>query len=245
MATAAPHTRRRDRRWLRILLWLIAAPAFGLAVYFLAAFPWISHWGATGDEARQALPGDELAPNPAFVATKAVTIHAPTEAVWPWLVQLGVDRGGMYSYLWVENWLLRLGVENSDTIRPEWQALQVGDFIRFTPPDYALNPGPGLYVMAMEPNRALIGCFGLEDGPPECAQGGTWQFVLVPVDEGTTRLLLRGRGPSSGSVLADAGGKVAHVFQFYMERKMLLEVKERAERLNGTLSATFIQGLKR
>ncbi|HXF60114.1 MAG TPA: hypothetical protein VNK95_00775 [Caldilineaceae bacterium] len=219
-------------------MWLATALVFALGVYFLAVWPWISRWGATDEEVQQALPGDELVPAPAFVATKAVTIHAPAEVVWSWLVQLGVDRGGMYSYLWVENWLLRLGVANSDTIRPEWQTLQVGDFIRFTPPDYALNPGPGLHVTAIEPQRALVGCFGLENRPPDCAQGGAWQFVLVPVDEGATRLLLRGRNPG-GSALAAAGGKVAHAFQFYMERKMLLGIKERAEGVGGYLGRTL------
>jgi hypothetical protein len=177
----------------------------------------------------QTLPGDELIANPAFVTTKAVTIQAPPEAVWPWLMQLGVDRGGMYSYLWIENWLLRLNVQNSDEIRPEWQTLHVGDFIRFTPQDYALNPGPGLYIMALEPNYALIGCFGLESSPPDCGKGATWQFVLEPQENGATRLLLRSRGGDSGSAWATATAKVAQAFQFYMERKMLIEIQARAE----------------
>jgi len=132
----------------------------------------------------------------------------------------------MYSYLWVENWLLRLHVKNIDEIRPEWQKLQVGDFIRFTPQSYSQHPGPGFFVMALEPNRTLIACFGLENQPPDCTKSATWQFVLEPQANGTTRLLLRGRSADPGSavgfpgdrdsVLAMAVGKLAQIFPFYM-----------------------------
>jgi hypothetical protein len=220
---------RKRRPWLRIAAWIIGIPVLALAAYFWIAWPWLSRWGATDADIRQTMPGDELVPSPAFVTTKAVSVQAPPEAIWPWLVQLGVDRGGMYSYLWVENWLLRLGVQNSDEIRPEWQDLRVGDFIRFTPPDYALNPGPGLYVIAVEPNRALIGCFGMENSSPDCTKSGTWQFVLAPQSDGATRLILRSNSADTGSTLAIVGGKVAQASVFYMERKMLLEIKERAE----------------
>jgi hypothetical protein len=193
----------------------------------------MSHWGATPHEVEQTLPGDDLISDPALVTTKGITIQARPEMVWPWLIQLGVDRGGMYSYLWVENWLLRLNVENSDVIRPEWQTLQVGDFIRFTPKDFALNPGPGLYVLELEPNRALTGCFGMEITPVECKESATWQFVLEPQGDNTTRLLLRSRTAGPPSVMASIGGKIGSAFQFYMERKMLLGIKERAESLNA------------
>jgi hypothetical protein len=134
MRGATGHPRHRYPAWLRMLGWLCGGLALFIAVYFLLGWPWISRWGATDQEVQQTLPGDELVPTPAFVTTKAVTINAPPEAIYHWLLQLGVDRGGMYSYLWVENWLLRLNVQNSDELRPEWQQLQVGDFVRFTPP---------------------------------------------------------------------------------------------------------------
>jgi hypothetical protein len=203
-----------------------------IAIYFLFVWPWLSSWGATREETSQILPGDELIADPALVTTKAISIQARPEQIWPWLVQLGVDRGGMYSYLWVENWLLHLNVENSDVIRPEWQELQVGDFIRFTPKDFALNPGPGLYVMAMEPNYALIGCFGMESRVVECSESATWQFVLEPQADNSTRLLLRSRTAGTPKVVAVGTGKIASAFQFYMERKMLLGIQERAEALD-------------
>jgi len=107
----------------RILLSLVGALGLALPLYFSVVWPWSSRWGATHEEVLQKLPGDELVANPSVVATKAITINAPPQAVWPWLMQLGVDRGGMYSYLWVENWLLHLNVTNSDAIHSEWQDL--------------------------------------------------------------------------------------------------------------------------
>lgn len=226
----APRRHRTYWFW-RIIAWLMGGLVVVIAAYFLGIWPWISRWGATNNEVEQTLPGDELIPDPAFVTTKAVTVNAPPEAIWPWLMQLGVDRGGMYSYLWVENWLLRLHVENSDEIQSEWQNLQEGDFIRFTPQEFALNPGPGLYVMRIEPQRALAGCFGMEQSSPDCSMSSTWQFVLEPQVDGTTRLILRSRSANTGSQMAVAGAKFANVFQFYMERKMLLGLQQRAEML--------------
>jgi hypothetical protein len=227
----ARRTHHRTWRW-RLWMWFIVALGLVLALYLWVVWPWSSRWGATREEVLQALPGDELIANPSLITTKAITIKAPPDKVWSWLVQLGVDRGGMYSYLWVENWLLRLNVENAIEINPEWQELHVGDFIRFTPQEYALNPGPGLYVMALEPNRALIGCFGMEGVAVDCNQSATWQFVLAPQADQSTRLILRCRTAGPPSPMAVFAGKLGSAFQFYMERKMLLTLKERAEMPN-------------
>lgn len=105
----------------------------------LSARPWISTWGATDVEATRTLPGDELVPNPTSTTTLAVTIDAPPKEVWAWLARMGADRGGFYTYLLVENTLLRLGIHNADRIHPEWQDIEVGDHFWFTPEDY---PGP-------------------------------------------------------------------------------------------------------
>jgi hypothetical protein len=222
-----PHRHRRGigRRFLWFLVTLVAS----LAAYFLIVYPWISRWGASAQEVTATLPGDELVPHAVMVTTKAVTIGEGADEVWPWLLQLGVDRGGMYSYLWVENWLLRLDVENSDEIRPQWQNLQVGDFIRFTPKEYRLNPGPGLWVVLLEPERALVGCFGLENLPVNCSQSSTWQFVLEPQEENSTRLILRSRTAGTPSLMASFGARLGYAFQFYMEQKMLNVIQERAE----------------
>lgn len=234
-----PFTINRPRfKWSRLLrstarffLWLIGGLVVLLFVYLVALYPWMSHWGATSDEIERALPGDDLVPQPITVTTKAVAINAPPERVWPWLVQLGVDRGGMYSYLWVENWMLRLNVENTHEIRPEWQHLEAGDFIRFTPVDYPLNPGPGLYVFVVEPPHTLVGCFGLEQSQPSCAQAATWQFIIEADGQNNSRLLLRSRTAGSPTIATQTAARIAYFFQFIMERKMLIELKERAENL--------------
>jgi len=90
--------------------------------------PWQRNWGATEEEAAMALPGDTLTPPPVDQCTRAITIAAPPEAVWPWLVQMGADRGGFYSYAWLEN-LFGLDIHNADGIVDEWQQLAVGDWV--------------------------------------------------------------------------------------------------------------------
>jgi len=181
-------------------------------------------WGADQDEVVEPLPGDELVPITDGQATMAISIDAPPEDVWPWLVQMGVDRGGLYSLLWVENGLLRLGVKNADRIVPEWQDLKVGDMIAFTPEGYP-SGRYGPTVTAIEPNRALVMAHGTDPG----AAVGSWQFVLEPEDDGTTRLLMRSRSSAnkpSGLKLFDALAEPGYLI---MDIAMLRGIKERAE----------------
>ena len=83
-------------------------------------------WGATPDEVTRPLPGDDLLATPDIVSTRAVTIDAPPSAIWPWLVQMGSDRGGAYTYDWIEN-LFGLGMHSASTVLPEFQDVKVGD----------------------------------------------------------------------------------------------------------------------
>lgn len=214
---------------VRRVLWGLLILFVALGAYIFVVFPVLSRWGATNAETQLVLPGDELVSKPVLVTTKAITIQAPPDAVWPWLIQLGVDRGGMYSYLWVENWLLRLNVVNTHEINPAWQSLEAGDFIRFTPVDYALNPGPGLYVISIDPTHSLVGCFGMETIQPSCDESSTWQFILRPLEGGKTRLILRSNTSGSADFISTTGAKLAHGLQFYMERKMLLTIRDLSE----------------
>ncbi|WP_324644080.1 hypothetical protein [Pseudarthrobacter sp. LT1] len=155
----------------------------------------------------------------------AVTVHAPREEVWPWLLQMGVDRAGLYSYTWVENGLLHLGVTNADRIHPEWQDLQVGDIIAFMPEGY---PGgrSGPRVVDIESCRHLV--LDLSPGAPPGTVTGTWQFVLQDAGGAGTRLLLRTRsGPGRpwGLRLMDF---VLRPGYLVMDRAMLLGIKKRA-----------------
>lgn len=173
-------------------------------------------WGATADEAVRRLPGDELLENADLVATRAITIQAPASAVWPWLVQMGPGRGGAYTYDWIEN-LLGLDIHSVDRILPEFQQLEVGDV------QHLRRGEPGMRVEILEPERVLSS--RSEDG------NWVWTFVLAE-EEGATRLISRNRIAMPGASLAGRLGMlVMEPGSLVMERKMLLGIKERAERL--------------
>jgi hypothetical protein len=145
-------------------------------------------WGATEVELAVGLAGDELLPEADLVATRAVTVRAPAAQVWPWLLQLGQDRGGFYSYDALEN-LAGLGIRSADRIEDRWQDLAVGDEVRLGGPI-------ALTVARLEPGRALV----LHGSGPELPDEDTapfdfvWSFVLRPgVLPGTSRLVVRER----------------------------------------------------
>src|ERR671912_1847526 len=134
--------------------------AFAVLILFLAAAllvgvarPRINQWGATDQEHQATWPGDHLVAQPSFVWTNAVTVQAPAAGIWPWLVQLGQGRGGLYSYDWLEN-LADLDMHSTEEIVPELQDLEVGDLVRLAPE--RMGAEAGLRVAAMEPRRALV-----------------------------------------------------------------------------------------
>ena len=171
-------------------------------------------WGATADEARRPLPGDELLPDADLVATRAISIGAAPADVWPWLVQLGVGRAGAYSYDWLDR-LFGLDVRSSRRIVPELQGLAVGDVIPVA------NDGTGLRVRILERERVLGAL--TDDGT------WAWTWVLEPAGAGT-RLLSRTRMITARILLARAATWLALVpASWVMERRMLLGLRERAE----------------
>jgi hypothetical protein len=191
----------------------------GAAIYFVVARPRINQWCATDREHQATWPGDQLVTQPRYVWTNAITIQAPAARIWPWLVQLGQGRGGLYSYDWLEN-LVGSDVHSSDRILPGSQhSLQVGDRLirmaRYAP----CNP-----VALFEPQRALM-LGHITDTHAELAAGharSSWAFILQPIDTEATRLLIRCRG---NSLMARLQGPV----QFVMQRRMMLGIKQRAE----------------
>ena len=180
-------------------------------VYAFVIRPWHLKWGATDEEIGKPLPGDELVSSSAIESTRAITVNAPVEEVWPWLAQIGQDRGGFYSYEWLEN-LAGCRMRNADRIHPEWQHREVGERV-------FLHPAFALKVAAFEPNRAIV----LEGWGP---------FVVQPIDEKSTRVLLRSRVPHGWGVLYYL--LTLEIPHFIMERRMLLGIKERAERAEDT-----------
>jgi hypothetical protein len=185
-----------------------------LAVVYLTILqPWMANWGSTAAEREMTLPGDDLIPQGIGKSTLALTLHAPTEVVWQWLIQVGQDRAGFYTYTWLEN-LVGADIHNTNEIRPEWQHLAVGDAWRLIPPDYlgGLGKDAASRVLMIDPGRALVvEMFGAH--------------VLEPLDEHTTRLIVRGQSadPNLFQVM------VWKPLVFTLERRMLLGLKARAE----------------
>jgi hypothetical protein len=197
-----------------------------ISIYF-AFRPRILHWGATPAEIDRPLAGDELIADPILVCTRAITIEVGPQRVWPWLAQIGQGRGGFYSYEWIEN-LAGLDIHNADRILLELQDLKPGDLIPFW-------RGAGVNVMQVEPGRVLVLAGTLTQPKGEVAEGGdvggTWVFVLDAPKDNETRLVVRSQIARFPPVwLSALFMRLLEPMHFIMERKMLLGVKERAER---------------
>jgi len=196
----------------------VAGVAAGLvAAYALVVRPWHLRWGATDDECREPLPGDELTRDVKLSSTHAVSIDAPPSEVWPWIVQIGQDKGGFYSYTWLEN-MVGCQMYNADEIVPRYQHVEVGDKMWLHP------KAPPLPILIVEQQRALVMGSNTDEA-------GTWGFYLKAIASNRTRLIVRGRGERKPGALSWLGHHVlfepAH---FVMERKMLIGIKQRAER---------------
>jgi hypothetical protein len=193
-----------------------AAATIGPAVYLLFFRRWCLTWGARDDEVAAKLPGDELLPGAGLVTTRAITVDAPPESIWPWLAQMGSGRGGAYTYDWIEN-LLGLNMHSADKILPQYQDITMGD-------ELPMGPGrPSMTVAVLDAPRTLA--------VQVADQNWVWIFALVPEGE-STRLISRNR--IATAALAPVGRLLYTVFMepgsLVMERKMLLGIKQRAER---------------
>jgi len=198
-----------------------AAVIGSAAAYLLVVRPWQLRWGATDAERDVALTGDDLIPTPDLLATRAITVHAPAEQVWPWIVQLGQGRGGFYSYDMLEN-LVGCHIHSAARVVPEWQDLKVGDQVK-------LHPEVGLGVAVVAPGHALVLRGGVPMGAVPPPYDTTWAFVLREQPNGTTRLLVRERYTYTkrwAPVLIEPVAVVA----FVMTQRMLRGIRDRAER---------------
>jgi hypothetical protein len=191
-------------------------------------------WGATDAEVAKSLPGDELIVDPTLVTTRAITIDAPPAAVWPWLVQMGQNRAGLYSYDWLEN-LVGLDFTNADSIVPEWQHLELGDQFRSAPESAGADAG--FTVVAIDPCRSIVTVVGDPDrvvplaSNPPMPDGGTWVFVVEPLGDERSRLIVRMRARFAlPGPVEWVAGRILEPIHFAMERKQLLGIKSRAER---------------
>jgi hypothetical protein len=201
-------------------------------LYLMVIRPWHLKWGATAEEVKRALPGDDLLPNAKINATHAITIAAPIDRVWPWIAQIGRGRGGFYSYEAIEN-AMGLNIHNADRILPDCPPPQVGGSMPFADDfgvPYTIVDAPRTLVVYAD--TRLPG-----DHPaPKMRRGDylamTWGWYLEPIDNHTTRFIERWRTDYGPGLL---NALVYRLFMepgaFIMERKMLLGIKERAERV--------------
>jgi len=196
---------------------LLVAVTFvlGIVVLFRFAYlPWQLTWGATADEIIRGMPGDGIVDNPSFSATRAVTVNAPAERVWPWIVQIGYRKAGFYSWDALDN----DGIPSADRIMAEHQGLRVGD-------EVPLSKDSSARVAELVPGRHLLLVF-----PPDTP--ATWAWGLYPIDSTRTRLVTRLRvrvDRLRTQLMLDA-------FEIVMMRKHLLGIKYRAERSQPQLS---------
>ncbi|MCW2721302.1 hypothetical protein [Pseudonocardia sp.] len=190
---------------------LIAVKALG--------WRWMARWGATTDEIRAELPGDDLVEGADLTSTRAVAVYARASEVWPWIAQLGQGRGGFYSYDALEN-LVGCDIHSAQEIVPAWQDVVVGAEVR-------LAPEVAMTVASVDPGRSLVLRGGIPLGR-SAPFDMTWAFVLREEPDGTTRLISRER---YGYLRWWAPLVVvpASAVSFVMSRRMLHGIAERAE----------------
>jgi hypothetical protein len=196
-------------RWLLLLV--------GVAlIYSFLVQPWHMRWGASDAESAMPLAGDSYIPSTTVVSTRAITIHAPVAEVWPWLIQIGQERAGFYSYEWLEN-LFAARMHNADRIVPAWQHPQVGQQVGYmaNPPLMSVTE-----IARIDPEQMMV------------LKGG-WGFYLQPIDAQTTRLIVRYASfPIQGSLSAALFYyALFEPIHFVMESGMMLGIKQRAERV--------------
>jgi hypothetical protein len=216
--------------WITALLFVLLGFAGIVAIWETRR--WGLTWGATPGELQRAWAGDELSPQAVEIATRAITIKAPIDIVWSWLIQIGQDRAGFYSYTWLEN-LFRCAMPRVERIVPEWQERCVGDTVWLARRDRYKGEARQKVVQIAR-GRVLTLASPSDWGRilrRETSHDGTWAFVLVPIDVNTTRLVVRSRGPEAPTFLGRlfwvAVFEPAH---FIMERKMMLRLKTLSER---------------
>jgi hypothetical protein len=191
------------------------------ALYWFPLRRWMSRWGTTPSDLARVMAGDGLLVDATYSGTMAVIVNARPEHIWPWLVQMGYQRGGLYSYDWLDRLFGYLDRPSATRILPEFQHLAVGDAI-------PLGWGPSWPVAAIEPDHALV--LDMRN------MGGidwVWQFGFYAVDERRTQLVSRSR-VRARTVSAQLLTCAIEPAGFVMTRRMLLGLKQRAEALAAT-----------
>jgi hypothetical protein len=193
-------------------------------IYWFPFRSWFRRWGATPEEVAHRMAGDALITDPTLKETAAITVDAPPADIWPWLVQIGYQRGGLYSYDWLDRLFRILDRPSATRILPELQQLSVGDKIYFGRQGLTRQE---LTVSVLEPPRALV--LSAQAGGMEWV----WQWGLYPIDDDRTRLVARSTERAPRTPLWWLALQIADPAAFVMGRKMLLNLKDRAEKLHA------------
>jgi hypothetical protein len=183
---------------------------------------WHLRWGATDDEVRGDMPGDDIVPSAQFNATRAMTVDAPPERVWPWIVQLGYGRGGFYTYDLIDN----AGQPSAERVLEEYQHIAAGDLIPMFHESHGLSIA--YKVTAFEANRWMVWVHRPhENEDPD----STWTWRLTPLPNGRTRLVTRMKQDYRWETprLAMFNLILMEFGDFAMERRMLRGIKTRSE----------------
>jgi hypothetical protein len=193
-------------------------------------------WFATPEEQVESLPGDDLL-SLGSCATHAITIAAPPTAIWPWLAQMGFGRAGWYSHDLLDN----AGHPSAEQIRPEWQAIAVGDPI-------PSSPGGRTYFEIMDLRESAHLVYGFHMVWPFRSarwaepstgfdQRAIWSFTLRPDGPRATRLLARSGGVGRPAWLWAPSTAFFWLAHIVMQRKQLLEIRRRAEKVARGVSS--------
>ena len=194
-------------------IFVIASILFVLVLFYLALLrPWQLRWGATDDEIKRSMPGDDIVGKPSFNATRAVTITAPAENIYPWIVQMGVNRAGWYSYDLLDN----LGRRSSESILPEHQNIQVGNLIPMSPDGKA-----GLWVKDFKNNEWVLWWDKIGDT--------SWAWGIYSDGDTHSRLVTRVRVKYRWFSPAILFNLIIEFLDIMMMRKCMLGIKRRAE----------------
>ena len=226
---AAPLAPPRDRASLGVRAFALAGVLALIGLVFNSFVrPWYQRWGTTSLEAVSELPGDDILPKTASRETRAIAIHASADRVWPWLAQLGQDRGGFYSFDLLEN-LVGCRMPTEDVLRPDKQSWEIGDKLWMYPPDKAGGMGFAT-LRTYVPGRALGFGTRMTGTPLSAPEDGSWSFTLIPLGDSATRFLVRGRGAPGRSLLGVAFDRsIFEPAHFAMERRTMIGIAQLAE----------------
>jgi len=218
MRTSGESGGRWLRRAVRYGTYVALGGAAGVAAYRRWLRPMHQRWGASDAEVAARMPGDDLVRDPMEVTTRAVTVDAGPEHIWPWLLQMGYRRGGLYSYDWIDRLIGALDRDSAAEVLPQFQELKKGDVVPYA-------AGTEMTVEELVPQRALVLAYRGEGA--EVSQC----FGLSPIDGSHTRLVLRVRARLGRTAASFANAAVIEPAEFFMVRRQLLGIQERAEAL--------------